>query len=75
MSQHSRRGIHRRWQLMFNILRDVNRVRKVAGFEQISSSAIWLKRRIVKPFANLPPEHLGSELSSSSKGFRASWQV
>ena len=36
---------------MFNILREVNRVRKVAGFEQIPSSAIWLKRRILKPFA------------------------
>jgi len=35
---------------MFNILREVNRVRKVAGFEQIPSSAIWLKRRIVRPF-------------------------
>ena len=35
---------------MFNILREVNRVRKVVGFEQIPSSAIWLKRRILKPF-------------------------
>ena len=35
---------------MFNILREVNRVRKVAGFEQIPSSAIWLKRKVVKPF-------------------------
>ena len=35
---------------MFNILREVNRIRKVAGFEQIPSSAIWLKRRILKPF-------------------------
>ena len=35
---------------MFNILREVNRVRKVAGFEQIPSSAIWLKRRICSPF-------------------------
>jgi len=35
---------------MFNILREVNRVRKVAGFEQIPSSAIWLKRRILSPF-------------------------
>ncbi len=36
---------------MFNILREVNRVRKVAGFEQIPSSAIWLKRRICSPFS------------------------
>ena len=38
---------------IFNILREVNRVRKVAGFEQIPSSAIWLKRRILKPFAGV----------------------
>lgn len=37
---------------MFNILREVNRLRKVAGFEQIPSSAIWLKRRVVTPFAH-----------------------
>ena len=35
---------------MFNILREVNRRRKTAGYSQIPSSAIWLKRRIVKPF-------------------------
>jgi len=35
---------------MFNILRAVNRRRKTAGLTQIPSSAIWLKRRIVKPF-------------------------
>jgi len=36
----------------FNILRAVNRLRKTAGYEAIPSSAIWLKRRIVKPFAS-----------------------
>ena len=35
---------------MFNILGEVNRRRKTAGLIQIPSSAIWLKRRIVKPF-------------------------
>lgn len=35
---------------MFNILREVNRKRKTAGLVQLPSSAIWLKRRIVKPF-------------------------
>jgi len=35
---------------MFNILREVNRKRKTAGLSQLPSSAIWLKRRIVKPF-------------------------
>ena len=34
----------------FNILRQVNRVRKVAGYETIPASAIWLKRKIVRPF-------------------------
>ena len=34
----------------FNILRAVNRVRKRAGYEQLPTSCIWLKRRIVKPF-------------------------
>lgn len=34
----------------FNILRQVNRIRKTAGFEQLPSSCIWLKRRIIKPF-------------------------
>lgn len=34
----------------FNILRQVNRVRKRAGYEQLPTSCIWLKRRIVKPF-------------------------
>lgn len=36
---------------MFCILREVNRRRKQAGFELVPTSAIWLKRRIVKPFA------------------------
>jgi hypothetical protein len=35
---------------MFTILREVDRVRKTAGFEQIPSSVIWLKRRILRPF-------------------------
>lgn len=34
----------------FNILRQVNRVRKRAGYEQLPTSCIWLKRKIVKPF-------------------------
>lgn len=46
---------------MFNILREVNRTRKTAGLTLLPSSAIWLKRRIVKPFepaesVNVPPE-------------------
>ena len=36
---------------MFNILREVNRQRKTAGYERLPASCIWLKRRIVKPFA------------------------
>jgi len=43
---------------MFNILREVNRKRKTAGFSQIPSSAIWLKRKIVTPFSS---EIAGSE--------------
>lgn len=39
----------------FNILRQVNRVRKTAGYEAIPSSAIWLKRKIVKPFEEIEP--------------------
>ena len=34
----------------FNILRQANRVRKRAGYEQLPISCIWLKRKIVKPF-------------------------
>ncbi len=34
----------------FNILREVNRTRKKAGYEQLPTSCIWLKRKIVKPF-------------------------
>lgn len=35
---------------MFNILREVNRRRKRAGYDRVPNSAIWLKRRVVKPF-------------------------
>lgn len=35
---------------MFNILREVNRHRKRAGYDWVPASAIWLKRRVVKPF-------------------------
>ena len=35
---------------MFNILREVNRRRKRAGYELVPTTAVWLKRRIVKPF-------------------------
>ena len=38
----------------FNILRAVNRRRKQAGYKQVPTSAIWLKRKIVKPFEPLP---------------------
>lgn len=34
----------------FNILRAVNRKRKRAGYRQLPTSCIWLKRKIVKPF-------------------------
>lgn len=34
----------------FNMLREVNRRRKRAGYELVPTSCIWLKRRIVKPF-------------------------
>jgi len=61
----------------FNILRQVNRVRKTAGYEQLPSSCIWLKRRIVKPFddpgANPPVQVIDSasithRQSTGSKG-------
>lgn len=45
---------------MFNILWEVNRLRKVAGFEQIPSSAIWLKRRILPPFQIIPASPLAA---------------
>ncbi len=35
---------------MFNILREVNRKRKTAGYQQLPTSTIWLKRKIQKPF-------------------------
>ena len=43
---------------MFNILREVNRRRKRAGYDPVPTSAIWLKRRVVKPFEE--PEALSS---------------
>lgn len=35
---------------LFNLLRAVNRMRKIAGFEVVSKSSIRLKREIVRPF-------------------------
>jgi hypothetical protein len=35
---------------MFNILREANRKRKRAGYELVPTCAIWLKRRVVRPF-------------------------
>lgn len=38
----------------FHILRAVNRRRKEAGLALVPKECIWLKRRPVKPFGNLP---------------------
>ena len=46
---------------MFLILRAVNKRRKTAGYELIPTSAIWLKRRLVKPFE----ECAGKELRAA----------
>ena len=34
----------------FNILREVNRKRRRAGYQVLPTSCIWLKRRVIKPF-------------------------
>ena len=39
---------------VFNLIRAMNKARKVAGYEPISSACIRMKRRIVAPFA---PDH------------------
>lgn len=37
---------------LFNILRAVNRARKVAGFERVPYAAVPMRRRVVKPFGD-----------------------
>lgn len=34
----------------FNVLREVNRLRKKAGYQPVPASCIWLKRRVIRPF-------------------------
>lgn len=41
---------------VFNIWREVNRVRKAAGFDLVPKEAVWLKRRPVKPFVHTQNE-------------------
>lgn len=38
---------------LLNLLRAVNRKRKEAGFEQVSASALRLRRRMVRPFGDV----------------------
>lgn len=54
---------------LFNILREVNRQRKLRGFELVPLGAIRLKRRIVKPFGDglIRTEGLGSIVASRLK--------
>ena len=49
---------------MFTILREVNRRRKRAGYKLVPSSAIWLKRRVVKPFEEVTTWSAGSEVAA-----------
>jgi len=56
----------------FNILRQVNRIRKTAGYEQLPSSCIWLKRRIVKPFENSEAKPSVQVIDSASITYRHS---
>ncbi len=49
---------------VFNIWREVNRVRKTAGYELVPKGAVWLKRKPVKPFEEGPP--IFAELSEEA---------
>lgn len=41
---------------LFALLRNVNEKRRAAGFELLSSSCLWLRRRAVRPFDDLPDD-------------------
>lgn len=47
---------------LFGILREVNRRRALANFEPVPSSAIRVRRRVLKPFEEPAPKLLPSEL-------------
>jgi len=49
---------------LLNLLRAVNRERKVAGFELVPDSCLHLKRRVVKPFGEPPAS--GSALEEAA---------
>src|SRR5690606_11350539 len=55
---------------MFNILREVNRRRKKAGYELVPKSAIWLKRRVVKPFEQPMPVGGEGETTAQNRDTR-----
>jgi hypothetical protein len=52
---------------LFGILREVNRRRKLAGYDPVASNCIRVRRRVVRPFEILKPEPATEEGATGSE--------